>query len=170
MSSRRQHLTGRTCQKIGHSFPIDLLVCRRCHRDLPSIKRGDSKVFRVVRPKRGPWSIRRFLERRVPRGASQNSMCHDCAFRPGSPERRDVFGAWLSVLEGVSRHVPFFCHQTMPVDARGSYCPKQNEHGHAIGHPLCAGWLIEHRQYHRPGHGLHSKFVRPTAAEIDGEA
>ncbi len=165
MSSRRSILAGRTCQRIGHDFPADYLVCRRCHRDLPSIKRGDAKVFRFVRQKRGPWGVRLFLQRRQPRLPKQSAMCQGCAFRPGSPERRDAFGVWSRVIEGVSTHVPFFCHEGMPVDARGHYAPKCNQHGHPEGAKLCAGWLIDHAHYHRPGHGLHSSFVYPSDRE-----
>lgn len=97
-------------------------------------------------------------------------MCHDCAFRPGSPERADAYGVWSRILRGVAENHPFFCHQTMPTDRSGSYCPKQNQYGHAIGHPFCAGWIQEHKHYHRPGYGLHSKFVMPSAEEIEGNA
>lgn len=165
MASRRSIITGRTCARIGHSFPTDLLVCRRCHRDLPAIKRGDSTIFRFARRKTGPWSLRLFLERRKPKVPKQAALCHGCAFRPGSPERRDTWGIWEAVLGNVARHVPFFCHEGMPVDAKGCYAPQRGAYGHPVGAKLCAGWLTEHRLYHRPGHGLHSKAVLPTDRE-----
>lgn len=43
--------------------------------------------------------------------AVRDSMCHDCAYRPGSPERTEQGGGQLDV----DRRRPFVCHQGMPV-------------------------------------------------------
>jgi hypothetical protein len=168
MASRRSIRTGRVCKRLGHDWPIEHLVCRRCHRDLPSIRRDDGAVWRRKLRKRGPWSWRLFYARMKPRLRVQPRMCHDCAFRPGSPERRDAYGTWETVLRGIAEHRPFYCHQEMACDARGHYVAPLDAHQRPIGHPLCAGWLTEHRHYHQPGHGLHHPSVIPSSVEVRG--
>ena len=73
--------------------------------------------------------------------------CHDCAFRPGSPERADP-KAWAALLAQTDPNNgihPFHCHFThegaeMPVDADGTYVPKRDRDGRPVGFPMCAGW------------------------------
>ena len=77
-------------------------------------------------------------------------MCHDCAFRKGSPERKDVYGTWLRIHEQMSAHIPFHCHQDMPVDLSGSYAPPRGSDGMPVGFPVCAGYLRAHEKMHRP--------------------
>lgn len=76
--------------------------------------------------------------------ARGGDMCHDCAFRKGSPEEEQ--------LAKVSADPePFRCHQGMPVDARGGValrdcyapvlCPGELGGQTAPEYPICAGWL-----------------------------
>lgn len=63
-----------------------------------------------------------------------NEMCHDCAFRKGSPEQ--------DKLDRIAEQTePFRCHQGMPVRAIGGvpqkddYQPRNRDQ-----YPICAGW------------------------------
>lgn len=65
-------------------------------------------------------------------------MCHDCAFRPGSPE-------WERRAEIGDDPFPFRCHQGMPIDFRGREPASEDEHDykprkHVYDYPICAGW------------------------------
>jgi hypothetical protein len=72
-------------------------------------------------------------------------MCHDCAFRKGSPEQ-DELRAIAAAPE------PFRCHQGMPVDARrgtpsrDAYAPVlravEGSGLTAPDYPICAGWRL----------------------------
>ena len=79
----------------------------------------------------------------------RDEMCHDCAFRPDSPERKDpeVWARLLadpdqSGLDGV-----FYCHHSrdgsreMPTDEHGNYNPRRDASGRPVGWPICAGWV-----------------------------
>lgn len=70
-------------------------------------------------------------------GARSGQPCHDCAFLPGSPERREE-----DMLERLIRSAkPFRCHQAMPLDGRGrvpalgDFAPLDPD-----AYPVCAGW------------------------------
>lgn len=73
-------------------------------------------------------------------------MCHDCAFRAGSPEQDQ--------LEKIAAcDEPFRCHQGMPIDARGgvprknAYAPVLVQVGKGLvapEYPICAGWRRAH--------------------------
>lgn len=72
-------------------------------------------------------------------------MCHDCAFRSGSPERES------GELHTITRNpAPFRCHQGMPNTSanpeEGEYVPRTNGDGDADEYPECAGWRAA---YHR---------------------
>lgn len=43
--------------------------------------------------------------------ATRTRLCHDCAYRPGSPERAEEDGEQLDAV----LYQPFTCHQGMPV-------------------------------------------------------
>ena len=69
-------------------------------------------------------------------------MCHDCAFRVGSPEEDELWNLAQSAE-------PFRCHQGMPLDARdgdpvvGNYVPSavRTPCGTAARqYPVCEGW------------------------------
>lgn len=69
--------------------------------------------------------------------ARAGEPCHDCAFRPGSPERRED-----DMIERLVRSAkPFRCHQAMPLDGRGrvpmlgDFAPLDPD-----AYPVCAGW------------------------------
>lgn len=165
MSSRRSTRSGRTCLRIGHvAISEDLHVCRRCRCQLEPGRpvRKNRYGFRLVWSGRGPWALRLF--RYVWTGPRQRAKCHDCAFRPMSGERICP-NTWPRVLHGVSAHVPFFCHQGMPVDEHNRYAPANDRRGLPAGAKLCGGWYAEHRFYHGLGDGLHSPSVEVTAAE-----
>lgn len=71
--------------------------------------------------------------------------CHDCAFRPGSPEREDPT-AWARLKRQAQVGHPFYCHfkhdgTEMPRDEAGKYVPDCREDGAPIGYPLCRGWV-----------------------------
>lgn len=71
---------------------------------------------------------------RAPRPpAVMRAPCADCAYRPGSPEL-EANGAQLPSDE------PFFCHQGVPVSARGAYTPVATFRGLPLGLMVCAGW------------------------------
>lgn len=92
--------------------------------------------------------------------ATRTGMCHDCAYRPGSPERSDGDGYMQEVLYDLARGgEPFYCHQQMrrPVrwlhpdgrvadaDPKDYQPPIDRQTGVAYkadGTPgdLCAGW------------------------------
>lgn len=72
--------------------------------------------------------------------------CHDCAFRPDSPERDDP-EEWARILRQTDPAigVPFYCHfahdgTEMPTNAKGEYTPRRRADGRPIGYPICAGW------------------------------
>lgn len=71
--------------------------------------------------------------------ARNGEMCHDCAFRKGSPESEQLYDIAIS-------EKPFRCHQGAPVNARGgvpvqdAYVPRMTD-GEALDYPICAGWL-----------------------------
>lgn len=64
--------------------------------------------------------------------------CRDCAFRRGSPEMKS--GKTEAIMSDAA--AVFYCHQGMPVDARGgtpelgNYAPDD-----ASRYPICAGWI-----------------------------
>ncbi len=73
--------------------------------------------------------------------------CHDCAFRPDSPERADPV-VWEGLLRTTDPEVgmPFYCHfahdgTEMPTDARDHYNPPRHPDGRPKGYPMCAGWV-----------------------------
>ena len=73
--------------------------------------------------------------------------CHDCAFRPGSPERENPkVWARLVALTDPSKGIrPFHCHYAhdgteMPTDEHGNYDPPLRDDGSPLGFPICAGW------------------------------
>ena len=75
---------------------------------------------------------------------ARDEMCHNCAFRPDSPERKDP-DVWASILESAKHAVSFRCHfghdgVEMPIGPDGDYCPKLDSRGEAE-FPLCAGWV-----------------------------
>jgi hypothetical protein len=71
--------------------------------------------------------------------------CHDCAFRPGSPERSDP-KVWQQLQAQAQSGQPFHCHfdhegNEMPMDEQGSYKPALRPDGSPVGFPLCRGWV-----------------------------
>jgi hypothetical protein len=73
--------------------------------------------------------------------------CHDCAFRPDSPEREDPV-LWDALLRQTDPEIgmPFYCHfdhddNEMPTDRAGNYNPPRRPDGRPIGYPMCAGWV-----------------------------
>lgn len=74
-------------------------------------------VERTDQVQEGPHVIRR-------------RMCHDCAYRPGSPEREDAGGD----VPGYSRAARFYCHDGMP-RAVGYEHPLLTEKALRNGHP-----------------------------------
>jgi hypothetical protein len=69
----------------------------------------------------------------------QPFMCHDCAFRGGSPERE--MGHMEHLMKLVADGKPFICHQGMHETKDGRYIPLERDHqGAPVGHPICAGW------------------------------
>lgn len=68
----------------------------------------------------------------------KGEMCHDCAFRKGSPEA----GEEDMLRRLAEQREPFRCHQAMPLDGRGRkptegiFAPR----GPTL-YPICAGWL-----------------------------
>lgn len=78
--------------------------------------------------------------------------CHDCAFRPGSPEREDPV-QWEAILTQVDAGAPFHCHYKhdgteMPRDEDGKYRPSLHRDGRPVGFPLCAGWAAHVKAKH----------------------
>lgn len=88
--------------------------------------------------------------------AARESMCGDCAFRPGSPERSDAWTA-EALYEAAAAGTPFWCHQGMRRPARHEHPDGRTVEGspddwqppivagipyRADGRPglLCAGW------------------------------
>lgn len=78
----------------------------------------------------------------------RDEPCHDCAFRPGSPERQCPT-KWAALLRqtdpDVALSAPFYCHiahdgTEMPTDEQGNYVPPLREDGTPSGFPMCAGW------------------------------
>jgi len=95
--------------------------------------------------------LTRFAKRRDEEEAKafpRETPCHDCAFRPGSPERQDP-EAWANLkaqTDPATGMRPFYCHfahdgSEMPVDAQGVYVPKCHPDGRPKGYPMCAGWV-----------------------------
>ena len=81
--------------------------------------------------------------------AEMPRRCHDCAFRPDSPEH-DNFAAMVGILEMVVEDQPFFCHQGMHVTADGRYIPQRTDaRGVPVGHPICAGWAAARAKLER---------------------
>lgn len=80
------------------------------------------------------------------------AMCHDCAFRKGSPEQEQI-------PDIAAQGTPFRCHQGMPVDARGgsphkdAYCPKLTDDNQALDYPICAGWWNAYAARHNTALG-----------------
>jgi len=58
--------------------------------------------------------------------------CHDCAFRPGSPEQD-------SPSVTISEESPFYCHQGLPA-VNGRYQPTAYLGTLPLGSMVCAGW------------------------------
>lgn len=82
-------------------------------------------------------------ENRDAKSFARTEMCHDCAFRPESPERQDP-ELWAKILKSAENAQAFRCHighdgVEMPVGPDGEYCPKLDSRGQAE-FPLCAGW------------------------------
>lgn len=69
--------------------------------------------------------------------ARAGAPCHDCAFRPGSPESHEED----LLLKHIRTSTPFRCHQGMPLDGRGrlptlgDFAPLD-----PTAYPVCAGW------------------------------
>jgi len=89
------------------------------------------------------------------RDGCRTQMCHDCAFRPDSPEMCEFkevgFGTKvMTLLEDIEytfsgqavRPSIFVCHQGMPTGPGGppDYQPPVDEQNNPIGFPICAGW------------------------------
>lgn len=89
---------------------------------------------------------------------AQPSMCGDCAFRPGSPERTDGFAEEALMESTNSLNTPFWCHAGMRRRARWTHPDGRTVAGctadwqppiihrvpyRADGRPglLCAGWV-----------------------------
>lgn len=72
--------------------------------------------------------------------ARGGDMCHDCAFRKGSPEQDELNRI-------AAQDEPFHCHQGMPVRTIGgvpqkdSYMPRDRKNAN---YPICAGWQRAH--------------------------
>ena len=78
---------------------------------------------------------------------NQKPMCHDCAFRKGSPEQEDgtlqtLLDKLEAAVKGERGFTPFYCHQGMPVDCHGAYAPKRHKSGEPKGYALCAGYAL----------------------------
>lgn len=86
-----------------------------------------------------------FRDEQDARAFPARNPCHDCAFRPGSPEREDL-ARWDRLKAQAQSGHPFYCHfkhdgTEMPVDAEGAYAPDVRDDGSPIGYPLCRGWV-----------------------------
>jgi hypothetical protein len=80
--------------------------------------------------------------------APTGERCHDCAFRPQSPERDTADGS-AALRRRVREGQPFYCHQGMHL-ARGRYVPRETDaQGEPVGHPLCAGWARQRERHER---------------------
>lgn len=81
----------------------------------------------------------------APVPAFTGHRCGDCAFRPDSPER-DGLTAGALYRRTQRRDAAFYCHAGMHHGEMG-YVPRQRDaRGAPIGHPICAGWLQQHRK------------------------
>jgi len=69
--------------------------------------------------------------------------CDNCAFRPGSPERRDKEG-WQNLLALLMDGSRFYCHKRVPCEvAENDYRFKveQDGKGRATNARICMGWV-----------------------------
>lgn len=77
------------------------------------------------------------VEARRLAAARAGEPCHDCAFRPGSPESREED----FLARAIRSSKPFRCHQAMPLDGRGrvsmvgDFAPLNPD-----AYPVCGGW------------------------------
>ena len=75
-------------------------------------------------------------------------MCNDCAFRPNSPERQDLY-KWAEIIRAtiVDQEHPFHCHKGLKCRLQGQDLVYLTpEPGEALMHP-CAGWLAHSLAY-----------------------
>ena len=78
--------------------------------------------------------------------ARAGSPCHDCAFRPGSPESAEED----LLLKHIRGSTPFRCHQAMPLDGRGrlptigDFAPLD-----PAEYPVCGGWAASRASWLR---------------------
>src|SRR5690348_16055980 len=108
---------------------------------------------RPLPPSFAPLVLKNAAE--IPR---MKARCHDCAFdRGGSPEQRDV-NLWATILRGVDRADPFFCHQGMPQDEDGKYLPEIGPDGRPVGAMVCRGYLE-----------MRERFLAVQRADIEDE-
>ena len=76
-------------------------------------------------------------EARRQAAARAGAPCHDCAFRPGSPESREED----LLLKHIRQSTPFRCHQGMPLDGRGRLPTLGDFAPHdPTAYPVCGGW------------------------------
>lgn len=76
-------------------------------------------------------------------GFPAKTLCADCAFRQGSPEREDPV-RWAEIQKLAHDFRPFYCHvahdgSVMTTGSDGEYKPMIRK-GRPKGFPLCAGW------------------------------
>jgi hypothetical protein len=98
------------------------------------------------------------------------NQCHDCAFLPTSPERKQYdrgdVGPMFVVLECVDMSLtegekwkPFYCHQGMPSNGPGNYTPEMKDGRPLLADgtpaPICAGWLAYVRRKRNQRRRIH---------------
>jgi len=165
----------RAQRNAGRRPAVESFVHFDVHRDWPETPM--TGMCCMGSAARGPsgctcWEPEYDVEQAEPRSEGplfgcRSSMCADCAFRPGSPERRgdpDADGDQELLDDLVIRGQPFFCHQGMrrPVRYRHpsrmvveasplEYAPPQagGRPFKATGEPadLCFGWAARRAKY-----------------------
>ena len=121
------------CETAGRSVP-----CMACVLD------GPERCYEFNLPPETHAAC--VAEARRLSAARAGEPCHDCAFRPGSPESHEE--------DLLAKHVrsatPFRCHQAMPLDARGrlptlgDFAPLDPD-----AYPVCAGWAAARARWLR---------------------
>ena len=76
------------------------------------------------------------------------TMCDNCAFRAGSPERADPY-RWAEVEALVPSDVPFHCHKGLALtvtDHSATFAPPDPTENRLT---ICAGWLAANIAHYR---------------------
>ena len=67
-----------------------------------------------------PFDPAQLLDAHLPRTSSFKEPCDNCAFRPGSPERKNK-AKWAELMTSLKGDGRFYCHKGLPIDPNSKH-------------------------------------------------